>query len=369
MKYRGRRSAMSATLRVLLVFVSLLTALFGVGHGAQTPSNRKNPCEDWLESAPYLDAPGLRRSWSRDYFKDVYFATPLRGWTIAGDGTITSTLDGGRSWKSQKFGTPPIGFVSMQIGFRTPQDGWIAAEGQFFTTGDGGQTWRRTAAPVTCTDKIYYVTPQTGWLLSKPNRVFKTTDGGRSWRRQASEIEDMPACFSERECIAGGSNGRVLTTSDGNNWVARKTPLGRATIGEIKLLPNGTAWAIETIDSDSYLLRSDDKGKSWTVIGGVLHHVINGLMFQDKRNGVIVNIGFYWTNDGGVTWNSVKLPDGDLSLHAAYFVDENLGWAVGQSKTILHTTNGGKTWIKQHEEVKRYPVLKPYEEDTQPRKP
>jgi hypothetical protein len=54
------------------------------------------------------------------------------------------------------------------------------------------------------------------------------------------------------------------------------------------------------------------------------------------------------TNDGGVTWvNQYTLP---LSfLTDIYFVDHINGWAVGGNGTILHTTNGGVTFIEEEE--------------------
>jgi photosystem II stability/assembly factor-like uncharacterized protein len=338
--------------------VLLVRGISGAGHAAQPAPIKQNPCEAWLESAPYLDPPGLRREWARDYFQDVYFSTPLKGWAVAGDGVIASTADGGRSWKSTKVATPPIGFVLMQIGFRTPQNGWVAAEGQFFTTKDGGQTWRRATAPVTCTEKIKYVTPMTGWLGSKTGWVFKTTDGGRTWRRQARDLTYVPECFSESECIASGFNGVVLTTSDGNTWMPRQTPLGRSIIiSEIKITRSGTAWAIAESDSDSFsaryhdrhLLGSDDKGKSWKVVGDKIPGM-RKLVFFDDKNGIIVGEGISWTNDGGITWRHVRMTGGDLLIHGLHFVDENLGWAVGQDKTVLHTTDGGKSWEIQHAE-------------------
>ena len=30
------------------------------------------------------------------------------------------------------------------------------------------------------------------------------------------------------------------------------------------------------------------------------------------------------------------------------FVNEKVGWAAGERGTIIHTENGGKTWIKQY---------------------
>ena len=35
------------------------------------------------------------------------------------------------------------------------------------------------------------------------------------------------------------------------------------------------------------------------------------------------------------------------NLHSVYFVDNNAGWAVGDSGTILNTTDGGANWIPQ----------------------
>ena len=36
-----------------------------------------------------------------------------------------------------------------------------------------------------------------------------------------------------------------------------------------------------------------------------------------------------------------------LKLNDVYFIDENIGWIVGDNSIILHTTNGGAEWIKQ----------------------
>ncbi len=37
-------------------------------------------------------------------------------------------------------------------------------------------------------------------------------------------------------------------------------------------------------------------------------------------------------------------------MHAMHFIDGNIGWAVGYVKTILHTKDGGKTWVEQYNE-------------------
>jgi len=56
------------------------------------------------------------------------------------------------------------------------------------------------------------------------------------------------------------------------------------------------------------------------------------------------------TSDGGKTWvrqNSLV----DYSLSSIFFVNKQNGWAVGDEGTIIHTKDGGKTWDKQKSPV------------------
>lgn len=52
------------------------------------------------------------------------------------------------------------------------------------------------------------------------------------------------------------------------------------------------------------------------------------------------------TTDGGKTWQEQK-SGSQNTLSGIYFVDPENGWAVGNSGTILHTKDAGKTWEKQ----------------------
>jgi len=52
------------------------------------------------------------------------------------------------------------------------------------------------------------------------------------------------------------------------------------------------------------------------------------------------------TSDGGKSWEIQKSPVA-VNLYDICFVDNDTGWIVGQRGTVLHTSNGGKTWTKQ----------------------
>jgi photosystem II stability/assembly factor-like uncharacterized protein len=56
------------------------------------------------------------------------------------------------------------------------------------------------------------------------------------------------------------------------------------------------------------------------------------------------------TADGGKTWMPQETGT-DYTLTSIAFVDARHGWAVGDEGTIIHTADGGKTWKKQKSPV------------------
>lgn len=52
------------------------------------------------------------------------------------------------------------------------------------------------------------------------------------------------------------------------------------------------------------------------------------------------------TTDGGKSWIRQKSGT-ELTLSSIYFVDPQTGWAVGNEGTIIYTRDGGSTWHKQ----------------------
>jgi len=52
------------------------------------------------------------------------------------------------------------------------------------------------------------------------------------------------------------------------------------------------------------------------------------------------------TTDGGLTWT--WLPNSpDTTKYDVFFIDENIGWSVGFNGFIIKTTDGGNTWFSQ----------------------
>lgn len=52
------------------------------------------------------------------------------------------------------------------------------------------------------------------------------------------------------------------------------------------------------------------------------------------------------SDDNGGTWTQASVPT-SVTLTAVYFPTPAKGWAVGHDGVVLHTSDGGKSWVKQ----------------------
>ncbi|RJX80574.1 YCF48-related protein [Pseudomonas sp. LS-2] len=72
-----------------------------------------------------------------------------------------------------------------------------------------------------------------------------------------------------------------------------------------------------------------------------------------KRMVVVGDRGhILYSDDQGKHWTQAKVPTRQL-LTSVYFVDDQHGWAVGHDAQILASTDGGATWTRQFEDLKR----------------
>ncbi|MGV8917586.1 MAG: WD40/YVTN/BNR-like repeat-containing protein [Pseudomonas sp.] len=83
------------------------------------------------------------------------------------------------------------------------------------------------------------------------------------------------------------------------------------------------------------------------------HSLLLGVTHAGAR---LVTVGdrghILYSDDQGKSWTQAKVPSRQL-LTAVYFADDKHGWAVGHDAQILASTDGGVTWTKQFEDLKR----------------
>ena len=98
------------------------------------------------------------------------------------------------------------------------------------------------------------------------------------------------------------------------------------------------------------ILITTNGGATWTIqLTSITDRLIE-VTFTDSANGIVVGYNtILKTEDGGITWIPQEVITSNL-LYSVSFTDVNNGWIVGARGTILHTTNGGVTFIEDEED-------------------
>lgn len=259
------------------------------------------------------------------------------GWAVGQAGTVLKTTDGGKTWQPVEVGTDHYLFSLYVI---SPEHVIVVGDrSTILETTDGGATWneRKFEPPpsedlgmeatagldesLIAQDPAFYdvefVDDQTGWIVGEFGKILKSTDGGKSWSEQQETLVggefidalDLPTffgidCIDASQCAAVGLNGKIASTTDGGETWSFEEVGGDFTepLFTVQLFPDGTGWAAG-------------------VAGQVMKRE-NG-KWQPADLGMRV---FSWLRQVG-------------------FADANNGWLVGGFGLVLHTRDGGKTWI------------------------
>jgi photosystem II stability/assembly factor-like uncharacterized protein len=265
----------------------------------------------------------------------VRFTDPEYGWISGQEGLILHTTDGGKTWQRQKSGTSVYLF---SLDFVDRNHGWaIGDKSILLQTKDGGATWslhkittpsqREVSAEeaIASADPVLYdvqfLDANTGWVVGEFGKIYHTTDGGQTWANQEQSLLgeevvdalDLPTLFGVHfvdasRGVAAGLDGKIARTTDGGaNWKFEKMKLEYPIIDPLynpMLFADGTGWVTGAAGE---VVRLDTPGGEW----------------QRAKLGMEV-----------ITW-----------LRGMDWVDRDNGWIVGGLGLILHTKDGGKSWI------------------------
>ncbi|MDG5815325.1 YCF48-related protein [Chitinispirillales bacterium ANBcel5] len=266
----------------------------------------------------------------------VYFINDLVGWATGiklyvdhGTQVIFHTTDAGETWELQYESNetclePLRGMQRVNdIVFVDENRGWAAGfaesdlcngfNNSVLYTEDGGETWEPKIDQTGHRILSIAALGDIVWLLPENRehqniRILKSTDNGVTWELFETPISEPLQQVGEifflddlNGWIAGGSNGLLLSTSDG-----------------------GETWQ-----------RSADE----TITGAV-----NAVHFSSLTEGWVGGENLYYTADGGETWQLSDLEFGSDQINSIKFVSENVGWIAGDWGVIMHTQDGGESW-------------------------
>jgi photosystem II stability/assembly factor-like uncharacterized protein len=240
-----------------------------------------------------------------------------RVWAVGSGGTIVESQDGGKTWLPAHSGsTEDLYSIS---GSSNGNLLWVSgADGAILLSVDGGTTW--TAHNGGSKSWLYSIAGaldgESFWAVGAWGTLAESTDGGETWHAGVIDAkQNVLAVFATGDGTrvwAAGTSHMVWESDDyGKTWLVRHSdfvpdhPEGYA----LKSLygdPNG-AWLV-TAGLNGYILRSTDRGATWTVSSSGTSADLNAV---------------FGTEDG---------------RHL---------WAVGDEGTVLQSTDGGATWTRQ----------------------
>ena len=215
---------------------------------------------------------------------------------------------------------------------------------------------------------VFFVDQEYGWA-SGGHIILHTTDGGNNWIEQPAppvQIYYVDIFFLDRlNGWACGNEAKIIHTTDGGNtWVDQPNPytFPNPILYSICFANADTGWALggdhgnyPTFTPRRVVLYTTNGGNSWdfqySVSNELPIYCSNFISptegFAASESGDVMH-----TSNGGVTWVETT-PVSAYRLYGVYFKDSNVGWVSGEYLGLPHvasiskTTNGGITWDTQ----------------------
>ncbi|WP_248724392.1 YCF48-related protein [Seonamhaeicola sp. ML3] len=143
----------------------------------------------------------------------------------------------------------------------------------------------------------------------------------------------------------------VLNETENKPLVSCRAEVFSMPIGflDVEFINDDTAIAVGT---HGVILKSSDKGKNWKIIR---RESVNRPIYYSNVQFITSEIGYVTgykdllkTEDGGVTWFSLSLPDESYPFpNNLLFLNEEVGFVFGEDGKIFKTKDGGVFWEKQ----------------------
>jgi len=319
------------------------------------------------------------------YFEKIKFINENTG-LVSGSNNLYKTTNIGLNWINV---TPP-NMKSKSIDFVSTGTGFIVGDrGLILKSQDYGNNWidlfpsLRTGGLII----VRFWNKNIGYATDDARYIYKTTNGGQTWLIQKEQISlpfyDLAIIDSNNVYAAGGDTEfRSLimkTTNGGNDWITLNSTFGKP-ITSISFINNNTGY----LSGEGYLIKTTNGGNTFIdctpvsysykicfvnkdtgYVGGYtnIYKTTDGAVTWITQPGFIVTAIYFLNSDtgfsaeydnvikkttnGGLMWSTKYIGTGGVRIHDIKFLNNNIGYAVGDKGTILMSTNEGENWYLQ----------------------
>jgi photosystem II stability/assembly factor-like uncharacterized protein len=233
----------------------------------------------------------------------VDFIDRETGFISGRNGTILATSDRGKNWIKKDSGThEPL----LDIFFADRECGWAVGNfGTIISTEDRGNTWTKQTLGEgndAVLNAVFFTDRNTGWIAGEFGTIAKTENAGVRWTIQetGTSVPLFSIYFINAEKgIAAGAEGTILETSDsGKTWQAIDTGIHE---NLLKIAVNGKKTFVSGLDG---MLLSKNEGENFTVVNTGIYNWLSGIGFNEE--GVVIAVGsqktLLYSSDFGKTF-------------------------------------------------------------------
>lgn len=357
--------------------LALAAALLSSRTGSDAQAAFQEPGAKKDLTPPVADPLACETTQSDACLRDVFFVSPQRGWAVGDRGAIWHTRDGGKEWTLQRAG---VSCRLEAVCFATPDVGWAAGgypepylqggTGVVLTTQDGGETWVRDQRPrIPWIKRAGLFHPRGGWALGGtsglyPSGAYHTESFGAEWVAFSGTHAGgwVAGDFSNpAEGALADLDGNFAVVRQGRLAAASGPQLGLRRVRRVQLSPGGKGWLV---GQGGLVLWTGNGGATWQPPHQALpeelarHFDFEALAVRGPNVWIAGTPGtrIFYSPDEGQTWFAASTGQA-LPIRALCFADERHGYAVGSLGTILATTDGGQTWVRQRAGGTRCAVL------------
>ena len=282
-------------------------------------------------------------------------------------GTIVRSTDAGATWSSV-WSNPDL----FSISFADADNGWaVGTGGTVFHTSDGGVTWQpeRIAVPFQLFG-VSAVSASSAFIIGDNRTFFERTGGawepiqnprsetGGEARIESDDGAELALATYAIDFAPSGKVGwtvgdlaKAIRTEDGGQHWASRT-------GNVQFATINTLYGVAAVDDDNVfavgaagtIVHSSDSGETWAEAekpDDVYEELRAASFTPDMQHGWVVGYGgtiLAWT-DGS---RFVKQTNAYASdLYGVEAVSATEAWAAGAGGALLHTTDGGVTWLRE----------------------
>jgi photosystem II stability/assembly factor-like uncharacterized protein len=261
-------------------------------------------------------------------------------WVCGNHGILLYTSDGGQTWQTQISGTTlDLHSLAYIENIGTPVIA-VGDSGIILQTLDSGATWQRETSPTT--ENLRCLSDDGLSIVGDHGTVLIRDNLNDAW-------EILPCPTTQRlnavsgffaPLLVSGENGLMMRKFNSSSWEIGSTPTTAALYG----IPMFSISNMVVGDS-GLILRSSDFGLHWSRGPSPVTENLRAVEYSSNNASHVYAVGNNGTiiksTDDGISWMQQESRTTQHLYGVFFYLDDNNGWVVGDSGTILRTHDGG----------------------------